>query len=59
MQHPHQHLIKVKSRPQHHADKAAFFQSIFQKGKEPIPLSLTHRNIKQFQYTFLRVKSTV
>jgi hypothetical protein len=37
--------------------KAALIQPIFPKGALPIPLSLKHRKIKQFQYTFSSLKS--
>jgi hypothetical protein len=37
--------------------KAAFIQPIISKVGEPIPISLKHRKIKQFQYTFSPVKS--
>jgi hypothetical protein len=49
-----------KAARHHYADKGGFrIPSIFPKGTDPIPLSLKHRKIKQFQYTLSPGKSTV
>jgi len=59
------HYLKLLSTPAQNEKppvcsmqtKAALIQPIFPKGTEPIPLSLKHRKIKQFQYTLSPLKS--
>ena len=40
------------------ADKGGSHSTDIPKGTQPIPLSLKHSKIKQFQYTFSPLKST-